>query len=308
MFYRRIREALVSKILEHENKIAQDEWRDVSLLSADRVGEQISAAIGSKTAYLSGKVGANEQVLLQWAMGLRVRGRFHSRSIAFSQTRKMLSGAGLKPRSKESYFQFVPKLTKSIQDADILGIWKYAGERDIYRKVGTNAQLCDFFDLDPWFMDKPWSSQLEGKTVYVVSPFLNTFREQMPKARMIWGGRPVLPELNLTGYKFPFLMSEDSAGDWRDVLWEVIEDIDRAQPDVVLTGCGALGFPIACHAKRRGKVGIHMGGMLQLLFGVKGKRYEQAARYKPLLNEAWVPPPSSERPSDYRNVEDGCYW
>lgn len=50
--------------------------------------------------------------------------------------------------------------------------------------------------------------------------------------------------------------------------------MDAVDYDIVLLGCGAYGFPLAAYAKRRGKQAIHMGGSLQLLFGIKGKRWE----------------------------------
>ena len=40
-----------------------------------------------------------------------------------------------------------------------------------------------------------------------------------------------------------------------------------------------IGLPLAVYAKRLGKVGFHMGGDLQVLFGIKGKRYDQPSQY-----------------------------
>ena len=46
--------------------------------------------------------------------------------------------------------------------------------------------------------------------------------------------------------------------------------MDQTDYDIALIGCGAYGFPLAAHAKRMGKQAIHMGGSLQLLFGIRG--------------------------------------
>ena len=40
--------------------------------------------------------------------------------------------------------------------------------------------------------------------------------------------------------------------------------------DVALIGCGAYGFPLAAKLKTAGKQAIHLGGVLQALFGIKG--------------------------------------
>ena len=81
-------------------------------------------------------------------------------------------------------------------------------------------------------------------------------------------------------------------------------EIDKADFDVALIGCGAYGFPLAAHCKRIGKQGIHIGGSLQLYFGIKGKRWDNHGLY----NEFWVSPDESEQPKNLSRVEGGCYW
>ena len=86
--------------------------------------------------------------------------------------------------------------------------------------------------------------------------------------------------------------------------------MDKIDYDIALIGCGAYGFPLAAYAKKTGHQAVHIGGSLQLLFGIKGKRWEKSGcytihcNYEDLLkNPAWV------RPSEYdsvqlRNAED----
>ena len=45
--------------------------------------------------------------------------------------------------------------------------------------------------------------------------------------------------------------------------------------DVAIIGCGAYGFPLAAKLKQAGKQAIHLAGATQLLFGIKGKRWEE---------------------------------
>ena len=89
--------------------------------------------------------------------------------------------------------------------------------------------------------------------------------------------------------------------------------MDRIDYDICLIGCGAYGFPLAAHAKRMGKKGFHLGGSLQLLFGIRGKRWENPDynpdyNYAALMNEHWVKPSEEERPVAAKKVEDACYW
>lgn len=56
--------------------------------------------------------------------------------------------------------------------------------------------------------------------------------------------------------------------------------------------------------KRMGKKAVHIGGSLQLYFGIKGKRWDNSNLY----NEYWISPFAEERPQNLSKVEEGCYW
>lgn len=93
------------------------------------------------------------------------------------------------------------------------------------------------------------------------------------------------------------------------------DETDRYDYDLALIGCGAYGFPLAAHCKRTGHQALHIGGVLQLLFGIKGRRWETEGIYQTdfpyaatYYNDYWVRPDESEKPAEARRVEDGCYW
>ena len=85
----------------------------------------------------------------------------------------------------------------------------------------------------------------------------------------------------------------------------VIVEIDF---DIAIIGCGAYGFPLAAHVKRKGKQAIHMGGATQILFGIKGNRWEEHDIISKLFNEHWIRPNKNETPKNSGNIEDACYW
>lgn len=100
---------------------------------------------------------------------------------------------------------------------------------------------------------------------------------------------------------------------WFDALDYMKSEIDKCDYDVCLIGCGAYGFPLAAHVKHNGKQAIHLGGTLQLLFGIKGNRWFDPdsflyPKFKELLNENWVKPLETEKPLVANQIEGGCYW
>ena len=96
-------------------------------------------------------------------------------------------------------------------------------------------------------------------------------------------------------------------------------EIDKHNYDICIIGCGAYGFHLAAHVKRTGKKAVHLGGATQMLFGIKGNRWEDpdyafpevnvpAGWYLRLINDSWVKPNPSSRPKNADSVEGACYW
>ena len=116
------------------------------------------------------------------------------------------------------------------------------------------------------------------------------------------------------------LMPVQSAGDtaidlsyanWFEALDYTCSQIQKLDFDIALIGAGAYGFFLGRFCKQMGKQAIHMGGALQLLFGIKGLRWEK--QYPPefgqsLFNEHWVYPAQNECPAGAEKIENGCYW
>ena len=102
---------------------------------------------------------------------------------------------------------------------------------------------------------------------------------------------------------------DDRFADWFEALQFMYDEAMQKDFDVALIGCGAYGFPLAAMLKRAGKITIHLGASVQLLFGIRGARWESSPELRPILaNPAWVRPAESERPEGFQNHEDGAYW
>ena len=96
--------------------------------------------------------------------------------------------------------------------------------------------------------------------------------------------------------------------DWFSALSYMETEINNIDFDIALLGCGAYGLPLGSYIKSIGKQAIVVGGCLQLLFGIMGKRWENDEVIKEYINKYWVRPAENEKPYLAGNVEDGCYW
>jgi hypothetical protein len=168
--------------------------------------------------------------------------------------------------------------------------------------------------LNPFFCTVPWTKALEGKRILVVHPFVDTIKRQYQKRAFLFANN-LLPDFELYTIKAvqSIAGNQTDFSTWFDALDYMKSEIDKHDYDICLLGCGAYGFPLAAHIKRMGKKAIHLGGALQLLFGITGKRWENPKynslyNYSNLINDYWVRPSASERPAEANKVEGACYW
>lgn len=230
----------------------------------------------------------------------------------------MQSNAGFFPSTESNLMRFGDLMLEDSKLVDILGSWQ---KNELYlSSVLTEAKKIQLMYLDPFWSKKPWSRALDGKKVLVVHPFAESIKSQYEKRKYLFKVQDTLPDFkSLEVIKAIQSIGGDSNGykDWFEALEYMMSEIDKHDYDVCLIGCGAYGFPLAAHVKRMGKQAIHMGGSLQLLFGIMGNRWDHDEPhyengvfiyYAGLENEYWVRPSASERPKSHKVVENSCYW
>jgi hypothetical protein len=65
---------------------------------------------------------------------------------------------------------------------------------------------------------------------------------------------------------------------------------------------------LAAYLKKEGIKCIIMGGATQVLFGIKGSRWQEHNVISKFWNSAWVWPADSETPAAANKIEKSCYW
>lgn len=211
--------------------------------------------------------------------------------------------------------RWVELIKQDNQDIDIMAYFDdHPGEEYVVAtSCPKDMKLIRLGQLEPLIYSDPWTMALEGKTVLLVNPFVETMLEQYPKMDKIFPGRNILPE-NIefkTMKAVWFTGHNDDFETWFDALDYMYQEIMKIDFDIALLSCSAFGYNLAPMLKRAGKQAIQMGGSMQLLFGIWGSRWDNYEPYLPLKNEYWVRPPKSEAPKDQKAVDDldhACYW
>ena len=223
----------------------------------------------------------------------------------------LFNNVGLFPISDANLDRFARYYMSQIERMDLVGVWKMVpGESYLIKRCCPKACRFEPLALEPYFYDNPWSMALEGRKVLVIHPFADSIEAQYRRRKLLFRDPRVLPDFHLAtvravqslaGSKTPF-------ADWFEALEWMQSEVKKADFDVAIIGAGAYGLPLSAFVKSLGKVSIQMGGATQILFGIRGKRWDNMKEFSDIINEHWVRPATSEMISCAHKIEEGCYW
>jgi hypothetical protein len=215
---------------------------------------------------------------------------------------------GFFPSTPATLKRFAARVLDDLKLVDVLGSW-LPGERLLANR-GLRAARVPLADLEPYLHATPWTRILRDRVVLVVHPLTDLIRRQLQQREALFPGRDVLPPFELrtvravvsnAGVRPPFV-------DWFAALDAMEQEIARQDFDIAIIGAGAYGFSLAATVKRLGRQAVHLGGATQILFGIRGQRWDALPQFAPLFNAAWVYPDEESRPPRWRDIEGGCYW
>ena len=280
----------------------------------------ISQALLSNKPIMIAETGSTEMLCMTNYLGVKYHSKYKSiRGYICNQTppwwwnqsaiTQIQNWSGFFPALVEKVEQFCSLMIEDLPNVDILGSW--LKEESFFSQELANAKKVMLEDLEPFFTQNPWTKALENKKVLVVHPFAKTIKSQYERREKLFDNE-LLPMFQLEVLKAVQSIAgqETEFEDWFEALDSMKEQIAKINFDICILGCGAYGFPLASFVKKIGKQAIHLGGVAQLLFGIKGARWEQyiVYPYMNLFNEHWVRPDESETPKNTKLVEGGCYW
>ncbi|MGN0976286.1 MAG: hypothetical protein ACI4OL_09795 [Gemmiger sp.] len=295
-----------SALLQKARNLIKDarfglKYRGVTVTEARAGNDWIAAALRRGEPFLAGRCGATEMR----TAAEYLRGGFTDRT-----RREIRDLSGVFPTDDETLRRFCARYIACAQSADLLAVWDVGAEREVIRGC-RDTTFTRLRALEPYYHPQPWSAALAGKRVLVVHPFKNTILAQYRKREQLFPGRDVLPAFaGLTVVQAVQGLAGQETGypDWFAALADMERRMDEADYEVAVIGAGAYGLPLAAHARDTGHAAIQMSGATQLLFGIKGKRWDTHPEISRLYNDAWVRPGADEQPQNKEKVEGGSYW
>lgn len=231
------------------------------------------------------------------------------KQIKGERTRLLCNNAGFFPDDEEEVCKFVRLYLKSAIQLDALGVFNNHSEDLFQKKYASQAQMMQFTTFESFYFEHPWTYALKDKKVLVIHPFEESILKQYNKRTSLFDNPEILPEFDLITIKAVQTIGNNTAGyqSWFEALRYLKNQINNIEFDIALIGCGAYAFPLAAYIKEKGKKAVVTAGATQLLFGIKGARWDHAETPVP-YKDSWIRPDISEKPEMADSVEGGCYW
>ena len=233
----------------------------------------------------------------------------------------MKKNAGIQLINTNSIRAYSQLYLDAFKNCDIYTGWEpwgdvYSGIKNSHneiRKTFPDKKIIWAFSLDifHYIRSMPWTFTLKGKRILIISPFADSMREK-DNIREKMYGVDLFPECSITYIKPPQTQGDEPSQVFIHELESFYVKLDAISNsyDVALVSAGGYGNLICNHIYITGHSAIYIGGVLQMYFGIFGERWlrERSDILRLYLNEHWTRPKHEEKPINYENVENSCYW
>ena len=308
--------------------------------------DSIAKSILKSKVIMIGKIGANELLVIYQTIGI-LQNQIQNYSPDIF--REGIQGAGIYPCNKEGFIIFAKTYLESIKSMNIMASWNdnllqveehiwnnyIVNSKKLDSDIDTNENntievlgLVDLCSLESFYTEPKywWQNLYENKTILVITPFAKSIQTQLDvsKRDKVWKGKWNgfwSKNINFKFIKFPhpYLISSDEDKAKFPVNLDLLmkqhyKNIDEIGDfDIALIGAGAYSILLCDYIKRvKCKTAFHLGGGLQMMFGVYGHRWEPSFNKSPFLkeyiNDDWIRPLPEEIPPMYKAQENGAYF
>jgi len=140
-------------------------------------------------------------------------------------------------------------------------------------------QVVEKVVFDDYTLFRAFSTALANRKVLVVSPFSESIAANFHRRHSFFKKKYVYPEFDLKLVSAPVTyagLPPDlyPAADWFATVESLCAEVSGIDFDIALLSCGSYAMPLGVHIKRNlARKAVYVGGVLQLFFGIMGRRY-----------------------------------
>lgn len=291
-----------------KKKLRLSRYANHKVLSNNIANEILKEKISKNISFFFGRHGSVELNITTTELLMQL----DIKQSSLEEINEIADNSGFYALDYKEVKRFCDEIKYSCAQIDMYGTFRMILE-DYYIKkfMKRDVILTHLNMLDFWKYDNPFTSALKGKKVLVVHPFAAKIENQYKKRELLFKNPNVLPEFQLKTLKAvqTIMNNRDPRfNSWFEALDFMYREVMNIDFEIAILGCGAYGMPLSARLREAGKTVIYMGGVTQMLFGIKGDRWDKDPVASKLYNEHWTRPGDEDKPENFETVEGGCYW
>jgi hypothetical protein len=199
--------------------------------------------------------------------------------------------------------------------------------REVQNKIGFQALVGDIISkqkdatfypyhfverivFDSWVMFRLFTKILQGKKVLVLSPFGESIVANFHNRHSFFRYGYQYPEFDLIIYNTPItydgLPKEYYPHkNWFETTNKMMVDVAAIDFDIALLCCGSYAMPLGTHIEQNlERKAIYVGGVLQLFFGIMGRRYQNSWFLDQINVDKYIYPLNRDRYLSHVQITD----
>jgi hypothetical protein len=260
------------------------------LIQPSSTRRDLAAALRNSLKESSGlavaKVGLSEQTFLSYPFLLeRCISERQVAALTLHTRQHASANTGVFPGDINTILEFSALHARAIRSLDFLGLVSGRLEADLLNFLDYQGRTLSIHDFEPdrSIPDDSASCYLrefEGRRVLIISSIAELLCSRANKDTFTatWAktGKPWFNPAQVTYLEFPWAYDRETQqkfGCSMNLLEWILERIDPETFDIALISGATFGIPIAAAVKDMNRSAIALGGALQILFGVYGKRW-----------------------------------
>lgn len=297
------------------------------------VYDSIKQSIENNKPIMIGKIGAIElQIIYQTILISKKILNDYNPNIRY----EAVNTAGLHPSDNNTFNIFTNVYLEAIKEINVLASWNdnlLQVEEMIWKQFIISNQnelkgIVDLTSLESFYTtpDNWWQTLYKNKTILIISPFTKSISKQLeyPQRNKIWKGKwhnfwDQSINFKYIQFTHPYaLLSKEEQEKYPATFIDVIEKYKQeisqiGDFDIALVGAGCYSILLCSYIKiHKQRTSFHLGGGLQMMFGVYGNRWFQNGNpnnfFKEYINKHWVRPSGDEIPKGFKQQENGAYF
>lgn len=299
--------------------------------------DAIKQSIANNEPIIIGKIGAIElQIIYQTILISRKMLNDYHPQIRY----EAINTAGMHPPNNNTFSIFTNAYLEAIKEVNVLASWNdnlLQVEEMLWNQfinINTNTRpteikgIVDLTSLESFYTtpDYWWQNLYKNKTILIISPFTKSISKQLEYSQRdkVWSGKWNNfwdKSINFKYIKFshPYAtLSKKEQEQYPPTFIDVIEKYKKeinqiGDFDIAVVGAGCYSISLCSYIKTHTQhTAFHLGGGLQMMFGVYGNRWFQNGNpsdfFKEYINEHWIRPSGDEVPEGFRKQENGAYF